>query len=352
MKKWIIRCLILFVPIMALVALTNYFVDPANIYHASMTDYIIDGLKDYEAVEIVGDFDEGKLLEKKIASMDKTAPVMVMGSSHVLYVDWQFDEYENIGMSGEFLDDYYATVGLLDKYDRLPETLIIGVDPYIFMDGLGIRQESLNSYAADAKAMISGNKRKGGFFENGELKKFKELFSFSYFQSSVQAKINGINASYVNGVNDTGEGEYPKILANGKRIPAVYSYNSVIDMDNAADWDISVGAVYCMTDFEELSSKQTGEWEALLDYLISKNVEVVLYLPCWYPNYYNEFVTNDKFGGVIKAEEYLKAEAFKRGIRVCGSYNPEACGIVKEDYMDHFHLNPKGGLKNFEAQIN
>ena len=350
MKKWIIRCLILIIPTYALVILVNFFADPANIYHASMTDDIVNGLKEHVAVEIAGDFDEGVLLDKRIAACD-VHDVGIMGSSHVLYVDWDFDDYLNIGMSGEFLDDYYATVGLIDKYDKYPDTLVIGVDPYIFMDGLSIRQESLKDDLEYADKLIKGGSSKKGPIDLSGLKKVKELFSFSYFQSSVSAMINGVNATYVNPVDDIGCGDYPKILYTGRRVPSITSQKEIQDMDSAAQWDISAGAVYCMTDYEELSPVCIERFEILIDYILSKGTEVIIYLPAWYPDYYDEFTKNDKFSGVIKAEEYIRKMAKERGIEVRGSYNPYVCGLNKEDYLDHFHLKPEGGLKNYNVII-
>ncbi|MBO7599573.1 MAG: hypothetical protein J6S95_00280 [Lachnospiraceae bacterium] len=43
--------------------------------------------------------------------------------------------------------------------------------------------------------------------------------------------------------------------------------------------------------------------------------------------------------------------AKERGIEVRGSYNPYDCGLNKEDYLDHFHLKPEGGLKNYNVII-
>lgn len=341
----------LIVPVYALVVFTNYFVDPANIFHASMTDKICEGLKEYEAVEVVGDFDEGSLLEKRIASFSTVPSVMVMGSSHVLYVDWDFDDYQNIGMSGEFLDDYYATVGLLNKYNKIPKTLVIGVDPYIFMDGLSIRQDSLSMYAADVKNMLNPSSYGRVKPENAKLKRIKELFSFSYFQSSAEALLHKVDASYVNPVSDPTIGDYPKILQNGRRVPSFSSYMAIEDMESASEWDVSNKAVYCMVDYETLDATKISEFEYLIDFLISKNVNVILYLSSWYPVYYDEFSSNVKFSGVLKAEDYLREMAGTREIEVRGSYSPYECGIEREDFLDYFHLTPEGGLKNYSVII-
>lgn len=348
MKKLVIKCLILIIVVYGIVVGINLMVDPANIYHASVIDDICSGLETHPAVEIVGDFDEGDLIEKRVEKLGRTPETMVMGSSHVLYVDWQFDDFLNVGMSGEFMDDYYATVGLLETYDRLPEKLVIGLEPYVFIDDLTLRQESLEEYMDKAHALAGGKKPQKKLLSGNRIDRIKEACSFSYFQSSVKALVKGTDTAYVNVADNTEIGERVKLTVNGKRIPGESSFWLVEDKDSAAAWNVSTGAIYCMTDYEELSENRVKEWENLVDYLLSKGVDVEIYLPCWYPIYYDEFETNELFSGVIKAEEYAREMAAERGITVHGSYSPYLCEIDKEDYLDSFHLSPEAGLKCYE----
>ena len=313
-----------------------------------MVEKIVDGLKEHEAVEVLGDFDEGALLEKRIASMDRVPETMVMGSSHVLYVAWDFRDFVNIGMSGEFLDDYYATIGLLEKYDKIPQKLVMSVDPYIFMDELSIRQETLTEYAAMEKENISEASKKKAFRTgNPFFSKCKELFSFSYFQSSVEMIVKGRNASYVNPTDDTSEGDYAKILKTGRRVPTPGGYMSTQEMDWASEWDVSNGAIFCMVDYPKLSEAKMHEFEALVDHIRSLGIDVSFYLSSWYPVYYDEFKVNPKFGAVIKAEDFIRETAALRGITVHGSFDPYECGIQKEDFLDHFHLKPDKAFENY-----
>lgn len=348
MKKLAVKCLILIVAVLGTVAGINLTVDPANIYHAGVTDEILKGLSEYPAVEIVGDFDEGTLLEKRIASLDRTPETMIMGSSHVLYVDWQFEDYLNVGMSGEFMDDYYATVGLLNAYDRLPERLVIGLEPYVFIEDLTLRQESLEKYADEAAALAGGKTVKKKLFSGNTYDRIKEAFSFSYFQSSVKALLNGTEAAYVNVTDNAEIGERVKLTQTGKRIPGESSFWTVEDKDSAAEWNVSAGAIYCMTNYKALYASRIKEWENLIDFLTEKGVEVEIYLPCWYPVYYDEFEKNELFRGVILAEDYTREMAAARGIIVHGSFSPYACGIEREDYLDSFHMTPQAGLKCYE----
>lgn len=349
MKKWLIKSLCLFIPVYITVVLVNYRIDPANIYHSSMVDRILEGLESHSGVEVVGDFDEGDLLERRIATMSDTPETMVMGSSHVLYVDWQFDDYANIGMSGEFLDDYYATIGLLEEYERLPRNIVLAVDPYIFMDEMTIRQDSLSPYAKAEKARVRGE-NPGEVNSSGKsFDRMKELLSFSYFQASVRALVNGVDSSYTNPVDSTESGEYMKILNNGKRIPALSAFQGADQCRWDAEWYVSNGSIYCMSDYRELSEKKIEEFELLVDYLLEKGVNVELYLPSWFSLYYDEFESNEKFSAVIKSEEYFRNMAEERSVVVHGSYNPYACGITDEDFLDSMHLKPEAAWKNYNC---
>ena len=347
MRKFVIKCILIIVPIYLLVVSLNYFVDPANIYHVSVTDRIYDYLKEYPAVEVVGDFDEGALLEKRIMGLEKSPDTVVIGSSHVLYVAWKFDDFFNAGMSGEFLDDYYATVALLEEYDKVPNRVILAVDPYIFMDELTIRQESLYRYAQKEKALLSGEKEGFHLQDNAKYKKAKELFSFSYFQSSLHSLIYGVSSSYTNPTYDTGIGEYTKLLQNGVRVPASSAFNEVGKIRGDAEWYVGNGTIYTMSDYRSLSEKKISEFERLIDHLLENGVDVEIYLPSWYHIYYDEFESNILFSGVILSEEYVRDMAKVRGLSVHGSYSPYVTGLSEDSFIDSMHIAPEQAWENY-----
>lgn len=347
MKKFVIKSLCLFIPIFLLVIATNFMVDPANIFRSTLTDDMMEAFENHEGVEIVGDFNEGELLKKRIEALDRTPDTIVMGSSHVLYVDWQFEDYINAGMSGEFLDDYFATVGLLEEYGRLPRRLVISVDPYIFMSDLSIRQDSLLPYAEKEKALTRGEKYTKKLDSGISWERLKELVSFPYFQSSVSALTHGVNAATVIPTDDISVGEKTKILRNGKRVPAAAAFQSAQQCVWDAEWYVSTGTIHVMTDFSELSKNETEEWEQLTDYLISKGITLEIYLPSWLSVYYDEFEKNEKFSGVIKCEDYIRKMAAERNITVHGSYSPYVSGAENEYFLDSHHLTPKHGWENY-----
>ncbi len=347
MKKWLVKCMCLFIPVVLTVVLTNYFIDPANIYHASMADDIMAGFEVAPAVEIAGDFDEGALLEKRVASMTETPETIVIGSSHVLYVDWQFEQWFNAGMSGEFLDDYYATVGLLEEYNRLPEKLVIAVDPYIFMQGLSLRQDSLKAYAERTKDEAAGKIYKEKLTDKISFDKAGEIFSFSYFQSSAKALVNGADNSFANPTQDMEIGTRTKLLANGRRVPGESSFKGADQCRWDAEWYVSSGTIHVMSDFPKPDDEMISSFEKLIDYLLEKGVSVEIYLPGWFSIFYDEFAVNEKFAGVIKSEDYIRQMAVERGIIVHGSYNPYVAGITDEDFIDCLHLTPEAAWKNY-----
>lgn len=347
MKKILLKSACLFIPVFAVVILVNYFVDPANVFRSSIADEIVEYFADYEGVEVVGDFNEGSLLKKRVASLSETPDTVIIGSSHVLYVDWQFDDYMNAGMSGEYLDDYFATVGLLEEYNRLPRRLVIAVDPYALMGGLSIRQDSLSDYAEKEKAIVKGEQFTGKISEGLSFSRVKELISFPYFQNSVSALVNGVNASEVNPTNETSVGEKTKILKNGKRVPPSSAYQSAEQCTWDAEWYVSSGSIQVMTEYSELAEKEKEEFTALVDHLIDSGVTVEIYLPGWFDTYYDEFAINPNFSGVIKCEEYIREMASERNITVHGSYNPYEAGVEKTDFLDSLHLTPEAGWDNY-----
>lgn len=99
-------------------------------------------------IESPGNINEGLFLEAMIKSLRHTPETIIIGSSHIMYEPWQFQDFYVAGLSGAYLGDYYAIIGLLEETDRLPSHIIIGVDPWAFMTSASNgRHTSIAQYA-------------------------------------------------------------------------------------------------------------------------------------------------------------------------------------------------------------
>ena len=368
-KRIILKVGLLFSTVLTIMIATNFFVDPANLFHDSVVDDMADLLLHGSIVESPGNYDEGALLARMLSGMQETPELFVVGSSHVMYCPWEEldDSVYNGGLSGSYLGDYYAGVGAFLYYrHRLPEKIIIGVDPWAFYtDALSGRHTSIKEYAKYMKSYMGSIEG----YESEELntisdtgvERIKGLLSVSYFQASVRTLYQKLMygefgkdrlEKSVKVVFDKSVGERQKRLPNGRLVMPKTGFNSVEEIETNVAEMLASGHIYRLENgFVSASYDNIKEFYKLIDYLMENGTEVELYLPSWYPSVYTYFSNREEFVGVLELESLLRDYAKLRGIKVHGSYNPYACGIIKEDYANWLHLKADKVMTNYHVVL-
>lgn len=347
MRDFVKKSLFFFGSLAIVLMAVNYQVDPANIYHHGNIPKIATALHEGKIVYSPGNLDEGRLLEACVKLMDESPKAVVIGSSHIMYEPWPFESVLVAGLSGAYLGDYYAVVGLLEEYDRLPQRVVIGVDPWSFMraarDG---RHTSLAKYAMDTynKVKQSDIQESSAFSESDKL---LELISIAYFQESCRTlrknKWRIPPRSGIGGVidfaADENMGERQKILPNFGRIAGKSEWKGIRKNDQDAQAVIRNGSVYQLgKGFENLQMENLEDFTELVRYLKGKGIGVDFYLHPWYPTVYDYFCNNPRFSGVLKTEAYIRDFAAEKDIVVHGSFSSKVCGVSESDYADWLHL--------------
>lgn len=347
MKKFILKfimiTLIIFVPIIC----CNYYVDPANRFHDDIVSKVAEYLNDGYIVEVPANLDEGLLKEKQISAMDHAPETVIIGSSHVMYIPFDYEDVYNAGMSGSYMGDYYSIVGLLRYYDKMPKRVVIGVDPWAFLrDASDGRQTSITKFAG---YLINGLSEKKAFNDkkvNGlfAYSKLKELYSLEYFRDSKKSlEKDGLRkgAETVSVASDEAVGEKQKIVPEGRYVPAKKGFYNNADIENEVNNQIKSGVIYQVEKgFVDISSERWNDFERLIIFLLNNGVEVQLYLPVWHPKVYDYFVSHEEFSGVEKVEGKVRELGVKYDITVHGSYNPGFNKFTTDDFMDWLHLQP------------
>ncbi|WP_155851674.1 hypothetical protein [Anaerovibrio lipolyticus] len=300
--------------------------------------------------------DEGLLQERRIASMECAPETVIIGSSHVMYIPFDYENIYNAGMSGAYLGDYYSIVGLLKYYDKMPKRVVIGVDPWAFLrDATAGRQATINKYAVYLKNGIENESA----FDDKHLRskmaysKLKELYSLSYFQSAKKSlEQNGFSAieKTVSLADDAEMGAKQKILPEGRYVPPTAGFHNTDDIDKEINEQIKSGSIYQLGQgFTDVHSQRWKDFERLIKYLLDNGIEIQLYLPAWHPKVYELFATDDKFLGVIKLENDVRKLGEKYNIPVHGSYNPKFNKYNTEDFMDWLHLKPNKMYLDYQS---
>ena len=361
MKKLIIKITFLTIVVYGIIVSINYKVDPANLYNDSVVSEMVDKLRSGEIIEIPGDVDEGIFQEMMISSFEHVPDTVVIGSSHVMYIPWEFQDYYVAGLSGAFLGDYYAIVGILEKYDILPRRVIIGVDPWAFTkDITSGRHASIGMYAEYAYNCVY-NQSQDKVHMTIDVKtswdKIKEIVSFSYFQSSLK-KINENSLQYymneqtnmVEVALDESVTDVVKILPNGRRIMKQSSFKTVEENNATSQRAIESKTVYQLEGgYSEVENIEY--MEELVRYLLEKGITVELYLPSWYPKLWDCFENEEQYRGILLVEEKIRSIGVKYGVTVHGTYNPYDAGIEEDDFADWLHLKPEKMLENYNLIV-
>ena len=353
MKKFILKSIIIIVIVVSILAGLNYMVDPSNIFHPMLINKISDSLVEGRNVEIKGNFDERLMQEKLAQKLNEKPDILVLGSSHVIYIPFEEEGLRNAAVSAGELWDLYGLTGIYEYYDKLPDTMIIGVDPWIFNDNSGgTMYESINSYVEYEKNRVNGIQTKSNVSNANKYTHLKELISVSYFQDSFkELRSKGIQdkEQILSTVDDSKMGECAKILSNGIRVPAITDIKSSENIEQTAQKIIDSDEIYHSNNYYELSDEKVEWFEKLICYLQQeKKIHVILYLPVCYPQPVYDYVKETpQHLGVVKAEEYLLEFADKNEIDIYGSYNPSLSEIDFNDFMDELHVKPESSMKTF-----
>lgn len=347
MRKFIVKCGVFFLAVYTVIVSLNYRIDPANLFHVSIVEKMVPLLNAGKTIESPGNLDEGLFKLGMIKHMQWEPGTVVIGSSHIMYEPWTFEDCFVAGLSGAYLGDYYAVVGMLEEYKRLPQHIVIGADPWAFMTGAESgRHKSIREYALRALDRVDGKKSDVAVSNQSILDKYKELISFAYFQASCKKmRSNGLKKSLLEDnreiiVAENNEiGDKTRIMPNGRYIFSKNDFNSVHDNNNSADAAVRNQQIYQLgAGFSDLQTDNLAQFEKLIIYLQKKGVKIDFYLHPWYPSVYKHFCENEKYSGVLKTEEYLRDLGKKYNIVVHGSFSSDLTGMKEEDFADWFHL--------------
>ena len=355
MKKFLIKCGLLTVFVYGLVVGTNLIADPANINGDGMVMEMASRLLDGEIVASPGDYNEG-LLQKTILAK-KSPETVIIGSSSALYLPWEYNDYQVIGLSGAYLWDDLAAVGLLEAEGDMPARIVICVDPWILRPDQGVgHHESIAAYGQYEYHIINGSSEveaRTVFEEENKDDSWKEFLSFSYFQSSVDyIKKWGLKycltpaEERVRSVSTDDAQSLPCIMPDGRHTYLIKLPQDKNDGD--ANWLIESGHIGAFgEEFTSLSPENTEIFEALIKHLTEEGVEVEIYLPAVYPTIYNFVESSNLFTGVEESEEWIRRICKEYSVTVHGTFNPSLSGMRCEDYSDWLHIDPEKGLEEY-----
>lgn len=345
-----------FLPILALMALVNWHIDPGRLFSHAMDDTeqrIANILHSGKNVELFNDnFDERLLQRIHVEQLTDEPQVLILGSSRGMQINSsQFpgENFFNACVTGAVLQDYVAIYQLYYEKGLIPERLILEINPWSFnRDTRQFRWRTLiEEYRRGMKRLDLYRDHWKPVPGHFGLRKNLELLSPKYFQSAIHLiLLHRIDTGVINATTEI-QAWNPIRFADGSREYEAKRRNRTPDeVRTIAIQYVENAHLRPIGRFRSIDDEYSRLLECFVDDLRMQGVEVVLYLPPYHPASYKMLMANPRYKIIGEVEDYIRRVADERGIEVSGSYDPELCDLDEIDFVDGLHTT-RGALAKF-----
>lgn len=338
--KLFAKKLLMFLPLLLFVIGCNYYIDPGKLFQQGYEKGIAKILLNGKNVENLVNYDERLVQKHYINNLKKAKEIIIIGSSRSMLINSDILRNKstfNSSVSGASLEDYMAIYEMYRQKDILPKKIIIGIDPWVFNKNNGqSRWKSISNYYYSLEDILGyENINKKSI----EYKKYSQLYSLEYFQSSVdflfKDRIEYFSTnkkkSFYNIKLSDGSLVYPKSIREAE----------IEEVELEAKKYIITNPIYSLDDYDEMDKKYIDKFNKFINLIKSDGVKVYIYLPPYYPNVYDFLINSDKYKIIIEIEKYINDFALINDLQVFGSYNPEndkqKYKLTKEYFYDGMH---------------
>lgn len=342
MKKWLKAALFL-LPLLIFIGFVNWYVDSYALLRVTYDEIAarMEAGKNVEGLED-SDYNDRNLLAARLSGMERAPQVMILGSSRVYTFDHTMfgtDSFYNAGLSEATLCDLLAVTGIAASRNKLPETAVIGVDAFLFNTSHDNEKwRELEGYANYMTSILDGEGLTEPMsFHKNTGRAWEKTLSLDYFRYNVTLLPDRkrFAVSYTDDWETEGYLKHSDGSVSYQRELREVNAGEVEEMTRQA---MEEHIVYRMTDYHEIDEAHFTRFSELIDYLLSSDVEVILYLPPYSPMMYNYIESEGDFRITLEVEEQLKKLAAKKGIALYGSYDPAGCGLEMTDLYDVYHI--------------
>jgi hypothetical protein len=347
MNKLVFKLLFL-LPIPMILAGVNYYSDPAHIFDSkTYLENAVSYLHAGKNVANLVNYDDRLFQKMYIEQMERSKEIVVLGSSRCMQISKNLfpnNSFHNFSVSGSDIEDMLTIFNLLDKHDKLPKKIILGIDPWV-LNG-NYKDSRWKSLAPEYNSML--NKFDNSKYninldvEQAKYLKFRlsELFSFVYFQAS----INNINENYFP-TNEEKLDNYV-LRKDGSFYEYGYSKRKQDEINKlATEFDYNSS-----DNFTELDSRKKELLQDLLKYLKQKGIEILVFIPPFHPITFNNIIS--KIPMYYETTSYINDLSDKLAFKVIGNNNPGDFELLDSDFYDGMHMTQGALEKKFKFSFN
>ena len=353
--------LLWFIPLIIAVGMTNYYVDPAQLFtDRAFEKKLVQQFLNFpdRGVELdrsMENFDYRFLQQEYVKDLKVRKEVLVLGSSSVMAVTSDLfpgKSFFNAWVAWASLNDLIAIYGLYRQKGFLPETVVLGVDPWI-LDRADARAKRAKESLRDSYERVMKDMGGSNFFWSLNIEdhvpvSVSTLFSFSYFQvcleylfshsQTVVASKDGkgytvVSQRYNENLTRWSDGSMTPAKRLRELAPAKVEADILADEKTQRRGGPDKELIERFDDFLALLRKD--------------GVKVIIYLPPHHPVQYQLLEQGtDGVSGTGKhilkrTESVFRDLAAKNGAVVIGSYDAQEFHIQGARFFDAIHLRFK-----------
>lgn len=345
---------LLFAPVILFMIWFSYKVDISGLFQGELAPReVATMLLSGETVSNYDQMDEREVLKLYVQNLseEEIPNTIAIGSSRVMQLTKELvgtDSYYNAGVSGAGAMDIMNAFYLFDAAEKLPQNLILEVDPWIFN---GISADDLNS-KADHDLFDSFLKNCLNINTSSEtpnkLENWKALLDPAYFQGNVKYYLkqkksqtptdeDGSAIPFHAVASDFETPDYAIKRPDGSICyPSDFrnwSHDQVL-----AETLVQAGTIASMHGFDEMDPYWTNLFEQFISYVQGKGVNVVFLLTPYHPFIIKHVYNNPQgLNGFFQVEPWLREYAEKNNIPIYGSYHASRVGIPESLFFDGIH---------------
>ncbi len=357
MKKFIFNLLIYF-PVLIIIVVVNYFVDPAHRYaRKNYVSVIVKMLDQGHVTNIDDNFDERELKLLLAADRAKTdVDMLILGSSRAMLISEQLFPGKtclNLSVSGAGMNDEAALFQACLRNQIRIKRVILLVDPHFFNEmnsgfpGKALEHDYQDYLQASGKKesckesftpqdnRISALKAIEEFFS--KLDRKMNVLSPSYFQKAIQHLITKEGSSLYNTEHYDNPGN--TIHTDGS-----WSYNEKFRNQPQKEIDRS-GMLYHYKGWDHynsLSQQKIEELEQLISYIRGNGCEVLILNSSYHPYTYKRLISLKEYRCLKTAMELIPKLAVTHQLQIIGTFDPAKSHCEKTDFYDAMHMSAQG----------
>lgn len=284
---------------------------------------------------------ERQVLKFYVKNMEEAPDTIALGSSRILQMRSFVagtDSFYNCGLSGADFYDILGTFYLFDKEDKLPNNMIIALDPWLLNADTDSNRSDMDLYGeflSEKLGIITTYTP-----EEPEEDFQDKLFDVAYFRENL-ARLQETS-------EDTGqppiiEGDVYSQATNIKLSDGSVLYTPAFREQSEeaveAAARVDAGNFLWMEGYKAPDKERCRVFDAFIQYAQSRGVNVIFLLTPYHPTVFS-FATErkDDYPGFFLTEPWYVEYALENNIPIYGSYNPYLTECWQEDFYDGLHI--------------